>query len=159
MYIVKTTSNSYLIGQANNQSDVPNGPIRRGLFKPQSIRLNLMNHFFFAPCALSTHTTTHAPKTKHPRLRPPDTNQLQSNPIYITSPLPRTKACGQYLLLLFNLPTHIRLRKLPPTQIKCDSTVLSLDLRLRNGPRLRRVFFPPFKKWTISVNFSDFMNF
>jgi len=119
VYIVKTTSNSYLIGQANNQSDVPNGPIRRGLFKPQSIRLNLMNHFFslhvpYQPTQPPTH-----PK-KLPTPTPPDTNQLQSNPIYITSPLPRTKACGQYLLLLFNLPTHIRLRKLPPTQIKRD---------------------------------------
>ena len=144
MYIVKTTSNSYLIGQANNQSDVPNGPIRRGLFKPQSIRLNLMNHFFFAPCALSTHTTTHAPK-KTPAPTPPTLTNCNPT-LSITSPLPRTKACGQYLLLLFNLPTHIRLRKLPPTQIKRDSTVLSLDLRLRNGPRLRRVFFPPLNK-------------
>ena len=119
MYIVKTTSNSYLIGQANNQSDVPNGPIRRGLFKPQSIRLNLMNHFFRSMCLINPHNH---PRTQNetPTPTPPDTNQLQSNPIYITSPLPRTKACGQYLLLLFNLPTHIRLRKLPPTQIKRD---------------------------------------
>ena len=119
MYIVKTTSNSYLIGQANKQSDVPNGPIRRGLFKPQSIRLNLMNHFFSLHVPYQpTQPPTHPKRNTHAYAPPTLTN---CNPtLSITSPLPRTKACGQYLLLLFNLPTHIRLRKLPPTQIKCD---------------------------------------
>ena len=91
MYIVKTTSNSYLIGQANNQSDVPNGPIRRGLFKPQSIRLNLMNHFFSLHVPYQpTQPPTHPFEKKNTHAYAPDTNQLQSIPI-LNEPTPAPK--------------------------------------------------------------------
>ena len=114
--------------------------------------------FFRSMCLINPHNHPRTRLKKNTHAYAPDTNQLQSIPI-LNEPTPAPKHVANiYYCSLICLRTSAYANCL---QLKSNvtSTVLSLDLRLRNGPRLRRVFFPPLKKWTISVNFSDFMNF